>query len=268
MSGLTCRGVTAGYGDKQVLHGVDLEVGAGEWVAVIGPNGCGKSTLLRAIAGIIPAGGEVAISGATAGEVSRRRLARLIAMVPQNPVIPEAMAVIDYVLLGRTPYIPPWGMESALDLQVAERVMGDLDLDGMGGRTLGSLSGGELQRAILARALAQEAPLLLLDEPTTALDVGHQQQVLELVDSLRTAGGMAVVAAMHDLTLAAQYADRMVLLRNGRAEAAGRAEEVLTAERVADHYGAEVIILHGPGGELVVAPRRPGSRPSSPQGSA
>lgn len=260
MSGLSCRGLSAGYNGREVLHGVDLDIEAGEWVAVIGPNGSGKSTLLRALAGTIPATGNVEVGGITAAGTPRRRMARLMAMVPQNPVIPQAMAVIDYVLLGRTPYIPLWGTESAADLEVAHRVIKELDLDGMAERLLGSLSGGELQRVVLARALAQEAPVILLDEPTTALDIGHQQQVLELVDSLRVANRMAVLAAMHDLTLAAQYADRIMLLSRGRAEASGPAAAVLTVERVAEHYGAEVSVLRLPGGELVVVPRRPAPR--------
>ena len=137
-------------------------------------------------------------------------------MVPQNPVIPDGMTVLDYVLLGRTPYISAWGTESGRDLRVAGRVLAELDLESMADRVLQSLSGGELQRVVLARALAQEAPVLLLDEPTTALDVGHQQQVLELVDQLRATRSIAVLAAMHDLTLAAQYADRLMLLVDGR----------------------------------------------------
>ncbi len=150
-------------------------------------------------------------------------------MVPQNPVIPDGMTVLDYVLLGRTPYIPFWGTESGSDLRVAGRVLAELDLGSMTDRVLQSLSGGELQRVVLARALAQEAPVLLLDEPTTALDIGHQQQVLELVDQLRATRSIAVLAAMHDLTLAAQYADRLVLLVDGRTAAAGPAEVVLTS---------------------------------------
>lgn len=265
MSGLSCRGLTAGYQAKEVLHGVDLDVEAGEWVAVIGPNGSGKSTLLRALAGTVPSAGEVVVGGIAAAGTPRRRMARLMAMVPQNPVIPQGMAVIDYVLLGRTPYIPLWGTESAADREVAVRVMKDLDLADMGERLLGSLSGGELQRVVLARALAQEAPILLLDEPTTALDIGHQQQVLELVDSLRSANSIAVLAAMHDLTLAAQYADRIVLLSRGRAEASGTAADVLTGERVAEHYGADVSVLLLPHGELVVAPRRTRRRTTPPE---
>lgn len=256
MSRLECWGLSAGYGDREVLHGVDLEVAEGEWVAVIGPNGSGKSTLLRVVAGTLAGRGEVRITGSSANGSGSDRRSRLVAMVPQNPVIPDGMTVLDYVLLGRTPYIPFWGTESRKDLRVAHRVLAELDLDAMADRVLQSLSGGELQRVVLARSLAQEAPVLLLDEPTTALDVGHQQQVLELVDQLRETRSIAVLAAMHDLTLAAQYADRLVLLVDGRAEATGSADEVLTAALLREHYAAEVTILRSPDGSLVVAPRR------------
>ncbi len=136
-------------------------------------------------------------------------------MVPQIAVIPQGMRVLDYVLLGRTPYLAPWGAEGPEDVTLVERILGDLDLDGFGAREVAALSGGERQRVVLARALAQQARVLLLDEPTTALDIGHQQQVLELVDRLRQERGIAVVGAMHDLTLAGQFADRLMLLVDG-----------------------------------------------------
>ena len=266
MSRLQCRGLRAGYGDRDVLHGIDLDVAEGEWVAVIGPNGSGKSTLLRTVAGTLRGTGEIRVTGSSANGVAQKRRSRLVAMVPQNPVIPDGMTVLDYVLLGRTPYIPAWGTESRHDLRVAGRVVTELDLEAMTDRALQSLSGGELQRVVLARALAQEAPVLLLDEPTTALDVGHQQQVLELVDRLRKTRSIAVLAAMHDLTLAAQFADRLVLLVEGRATAAGSADEVLTAPLLREHYGADVAILRSPDGHVVVAPRR--RTDSSPSGVA
>ncbi|MDH3259374.1 MAG: ABC transporter ATP-binding protein [Acidimicrobiia bacterium] len=264
MARLECRGLRAGYGDNEVLHGVDLDVAEREWVVVIGPNGSGKSTLLRAVAGTLPATGDVRVTGNSAAGVATRRRSRLVAMVPQNPVIPDGMTVLDYVLLGRTPYIPAWGTESGGDLRVARRVLAELDLGSMADRVLQSLSGGELQRVVLARALAQEAPVLLLDEPTTALDVGHQQQVLELVDRLRETRSIAVLAAMHDLTLAAQYADRLVLLVDGRTAAAGAAETVLTSALLREHYSAQVTILRSPDGSVVVAPQR--STHSVPKG--
>jgi iron complex transport system ATP-binding protein len=259
MARLVCRELRTGYGPEDVLHGIDLDVAEGEWVAVIGPNGSGKSTLLRAVAGTLPVRGQIRING-DPEDAAAKRLSRLVAMVFQNPVIPEGMTVLDYVLLGRTPYIPAWARERPEDLEVAHRVLLDLDLETMADRVLHSLSGGELQRVVLGRALAQEAPLLLLDEPTTALDVGHQQQVLELVDRLRATRSITVLAAMHDLTLAAQYADRLLLLVDGRTVALGSADQVLTTQLLRRHYGAEVAVLRGPGGEVVIAPRRRADR--------
>jgi iron complex transport system ATP-binding protein len=263
MSRIQCRGLNARYGAQEVLRSVDLDVAEGEWVAVIGPNGSGKSTLLRAVAGTLPSTtGDIRVNG-NLDDTSAKRRSRLMAMVHQNPVIPDGMTVLDYVLLGRTPYIPTWGKETPQDLEVAFRVLAELDLESMADRVLHSLSGGELQRVVLGRALAQEAPILLMDEPTTALDVGHQQQVLELVDHLRATRAITVLAAMHDLTLAAQYADRLVLLVAGRTVAAGSAREVLTADLLGRHYGAEVIIMQSPEGEVVVAPRRRVDSPPS-----
>ncbi|HEU4426375.1 MAG TPA: ABC transporter ATP-binding protein, partial [Pilimelia sp.] len=172
-------------GRAPVLHGVDLAVAEGEWLTVIGPNGAGKSTLLRAVGGLQVFAGSISLFGTPIGRMRRRERARIVATVAQSPIVPPAMAVLDYVLLGRTPYIPPLGRESAADLAAADAVLERLDLAGFADRHLETLSGGERQRVFLARALAQEAPLLLLDEPTSALDIGHQQEVLELVDQLR-----------------------------------------------------------------------------------
>jgi iron complex transport system ATP-binding protein len=188
---------------RPILSGIDLGVQSASWTCLIGPNGSGKTTLLRAVAGLVPYSGEVLVCGDNAARVNRRKLARTLSYVPQNPVIPEGMAVKDYVLIGRTPYIPYLGTESRQDIEIAATLLQRVRLEGFGGRILGSLSGGELQRVIIARALAQEPRILLLDEPTSGLDVGHQQQVLELIDDLRTRQGLTVLSAIHDLTLAA-----------------------------------------------------------------
>ena len=248
-------GLTVTLDRAEILHGVDLRVAEGEWVTVIGPNGAGKSTLLRAIGGLVPFAGSVALFGTPLARLRRRQRARLVATVVQAPVVPPGMAVLDYVLLGRTPYIPPLGRESAADVAAAEQVLDRLDLAGLAGRQLATLSGGERQRVFLARALAQGATLLLLDEPTTALDIGHQQEVLELVDQLRRAHGLTVVATMHDLSVAGEYADRLLLLGDGRVVAAGRAEQVLTEELIARHYRATVRIIAGERGPLVLPVR-------------
>ncbi len=164
--------------------------------------------------------------------------------------------VTDYVLMGRTPYISYLGSESAKDLRVVDEALGRLELREMADRRLETLSGGELQRALLARALVQQAPLLLLDEPTAALDIGHQQQALELVDELRRERSLTVLSAMHDLTLAAQFADELLLLDGGRAVAFGEPRTVLTAGLIRRHFGASVRIEDNGNGDVIVIPTR------------
>jgi len=243
-------------GGAGILTGVDLSVAPGEWVTVIGPNGAGKSTLLRAVGGLLPASaGTVSLFGTPIARLGRRDRARLVATVAQSPTVPAGMAVLDYVLLGRTPYVPPLGRESAADLAVAYDVLDRLDLTGFASRALSTLSGGERQRVFLARALAQGAPLLLLDEPTSALDIGHQQEVLELVDQLRADDGLTVLATMHDLSVAGEYADRMVLMAAGAVVADGPPRAVLTDELLGRYYRARVRVIDGEHGPLVVPVR-------------
>ena len=252
---IRCRGVSVTRGGVEVLHDVDLHVERGTWVSIVGPNGAGKSTLLHHLTGGLPGDGEVHLGGLPFSALSRRQRAQLVALVPQAPVIPDGMNVVDYVLLGRTPHIPMLGVESPRDLSAVHAALSSLDLLGFAERPVSTLSGGERQRVLIARALAQGAPLVLLDEPTTALDVGHQQQVLELIDDLRRAHDLTVVTTMHDLTLAGQYADRLVLLDHGRVVVDGPAAEVLTEENLASFYGAKVRIIHD-GGRPVVLPVR------------
>jgi iron complex transport system ATP-binding protein len=245
-------------GGATVVDGVTTAVERGEWVAVIGPNGAGKTTLLRAVASLVAYSGTVALLGEDVQRLTRGERARRVAFVTQNPTMPSEMTVREYVLLGRTPYIGYLATERKSDHDAAHWAIARLELDGLAHRKLSSLSGGEAQRAVLARALAQEAPLLLLDEPTTALDVGRQQQVLEIVDELRTTEGLTVLSAMHDLTSAGQYADRLVLLDRGRLVAEGSAEEVLTRAIISRHYRADVRIVGESESGLVVVPVRGG----------
>ncbi|MPZ88291.1 MAG: ATP-binding cassette domain-containing protein [Nitriliruptorales bacterium] len=252
---ISVRGLTVDLGSARVLDGLNLVVAPGEWVTVVGPNGAGKSTMLRALAGVVPHRGEVALAGHQAGSLRRRQRSRLVSLVPQNPVVPEGIAVTDYVLLGRTPHLGPLGALGHADVAAAHAALARLDLLGLADRPVTTLSGGERQRVLLARALAQGAPILLLDEPTTALDVGHQQQVLELVDDLRGDHDLTVLSTMHDLTLAGQYADRVALLAGGRLAAEGAAAHVLTEELLARHYHARVRVLNE-GGRPVVVPLR------------
>ncbi len=262
MSAIELSSVTVRLGGRPVVDAVDLDVGDGEWLALIGPNGAGKTTLLRAVAGLVPYEGSIVLDGRPARELRRTELARLLAVVPQEPSTPPWMTVGEYVLMGRTPHLGPLAKEGREDREAAAHAVSRLDLDGYEERRLGTLSGGEKQRAVVARALAQEARVVLLDEPTSSLDIGHQQQALELLDSLREESGLTLVAAMHDLTLAAQYADRMTLLDGGRVVVEGAPRDVLTEALVEVHYGAEVDVVPV-GGRVAVVPRRsPIPRPS------
>jgi iron complex transport system ATP-binding protein len=256
MTAISLRSLSVTLGGKRVVDSIDAEIENGEWVTLIGPNGAGKSTLLRAIAGLVPFDGQVALDGADLSSLGRRDIARLLAFVPQSPLLPPDMAVREYVLLGRTPHIGPFGYESTHDIEAANEALQRLELVSFAARPLRTLSGGEQQRAVLARALAQEAPLLLLDEPTTALDIGRQQQALELVAELRGQGPLTVLSAMHELTLAMQYADRLILLSEGQMVAAGPSEEIATEALISEHYRARVRVVDGDDGPVAVIPMR------------
>jgi len=255
VSTVACRGVRVAFDGPPVLDIDALDVRSRQWVTVIGANGAGKSTLLRAVAGLAAATGEVLIDGRRVEGFKRRDLARLVAFVPQTPVIPAGATVADYVLLGRTPHHSLLGGPGRSDVSAAEEAMRRLELDAFAERVVTTLSGGERQRVVLARALAQASPILLLDEPTSSLDIGHQQQVLELVDALRRDRGLTVISTMHDLTLAGQYADRLVLLDRGRVVAAGTPDDVLTERHLADYYGANVRVIHERGRTFVLPNR-------------
>jgi iron complex transport system ATP-binding protein len=235
-----------------VLDAVRLTVQPGGWLAVIGPNGSGKSTLLRSVLGFHPHEGQVRVDGVPTTGMHRRDRARCMAYAPQTPVLPEGVPTRDYVALGRTPHRPLLAAPRGVDKQVVADVMERLGLDGLAERPLTTLSGGEQQRAVLARALAQQPRVLLLDEPTAALDLGHAQQVLDLVDRLRRQDGLTVISTLHDLTLAGQYADRLALLSEGRVVAEGTPTEVITSESLHSHYGARARIVQGPSGPAVL----------------
>ncbi len=249
------REVSVTLGRAAVVREVSATIQRGEWVALIGPNGAGKTTILRALAGLVSFAGSILFEGRTVFSSTRRQIARQIALVPQQPQTPPELTVAEYVLLGRTPHIGYLATEARSDRLAAEQAIARLALRPFAERALGSLSGGELQRVVLARALAQEAPILLLDEPTSGLDLGRQQQALELVDSLRRDGELTVISAMHDLSLAGQYADRLLLLDQGQVVADGAAREVLSEESIAVYYGANVRVIQE-NGSVFVLPRR------------
>jgi iron complex transport system ATP-binding protein len=256
VSAVSVHGLVVELGGRRILDDVDLEVSAGAWVSIVGPNGAGKTTLVRALAGMVkPAHGSVAVAGVPAHAMRARARARLLAVVPQTPVIPAGVSVFDYALLGRTPYVPYFGRESERDVDTCRAMLDRLGIAELAARPVETLSGGERQRVVLSRALLQGAPIVVLDEPTTALDIGHQQDVLELVDELRSERGLTVVSTMHDLTLAGLFADELVLLDNGRVAERGPADTVLTEAHLRDHFGARVSVLAGEDGPVVVPAR-------------
>ena len=256
MSRVALTAVAVAYELDPVVSDLDLTIESGEWLSLIGPNGAGKTTVLRAIAGLAPARGVIHVGDLAVDRLSARQVARLVAMLPQEPHIPPGMSVAQYVLLGRSPHLGYLGRESSGDRRIVAEVLHRLSLDVMAERSLDNLSGGERQRAAIARALAQQAPVLLIDEPTTSLDIGRQQDVLELVDEIRAERGLTVIAAMHDLTLAGQYSDRLALLVGGRLVAVGPPSEILTEPAIAEHYQARVRVVPLNGSGAAVVPVR------------
>ena len=254
---LSCQGVRVAFRGHEVVCGVDLEVSTGEWLGIIGPNGAGKSTLLRSIVGLVDFLGTAAMGdGRPPGPVD-------VALVPQFPVLPKGMTVAEYVLLGRTAHLGWLARESQVDRQIVSSVLQRLELSAFADRLVSTLSGGEAQQVVVARALAQQCPVLLLDEPTSALDVGHQVSVLELVDDLRRTEGLSVLAAMHDLSAAARFADRLILIDHGLIVAEGRPAAVLQPDLLSSVY-ATPLNVQTIDGELVVLPasRRREKEPS------
>ena len=256
MTALIAKDLTVRLGGATIVDRVSLRVDPGEWLAVIGPNGAGKSTLLRALAGVLPTDGLVELEGTPMRKLSARERARRIALVAQTPVIPEGITVGDYVALGRTPYAGLFGAARPGDHLRVVDALHDLDVGHLVERRVDTLSGGERQRVLIARALVQDTRILLLDEPTSSLDVGHQQDVLELVDRLRRERDLAVVMTIHDLTLASRYPERLLLLVEGREEASGSPFDVLTEAHLSRFYGAHVRVLCLDDG-IAIVPRRP-----------
>jgi iron complex transport system ATP-binding protein len=253
---IVVSGLSVSFGTKAALEGVNVSVATGEWVALIGPNGAGKTTMLRAIAKMVRSAGGIMLGGHPASRLGQRKLARLIAYVPQHPVLPPAMTALDYVLLGRTPHLGYFAVETDADRRICLDLLDRMTLADMAGRRLGTMSGGESQRLVLARALAQQAPILLLDEPTSALDLGRRVDALEMIDELRTERSLTVLSAIHDLTLAGQFADRLVLLHEGKVAADGDPAAVLRDDLLSATFGAGVGVMRTTAGDLAVISHR------------
>lgn len=237
------RDLRCAYDGREVLHGLDLELASGEFLGVLGPNGSGKSTLLRAMTGVLPlTAGEVRLFGRPLRELKRREIARRVGVVPQAGTTPFEFTVREVVGMGRTPHIGRLHGETDNDRAAVEAALERTDTRELADRLLSELSGGEAQRVIIARALAQEPELLLLDEPTAFLDLSHQVEVFELLRGLNRGESMTVLCVSHDVNLASLYCDRLVLLRDGVVADEGRPDDVITPERIKDVYGASVLV--------------------------
>jgi iron complex transport system ATP-binding protein len=244
---LSARGVDLGYGDRLVVEGVDLDPVDGGITAIIGPNGCGKSTLLRALGRLLaPRAGTVLLDGKDIHTLRTKDVARTLGLLPQAPSAPEGLTVADLVARGRHPHQSWLRQWSRDDERVVAEALSWTGMTGLEDRTLDELSGGQRQRAWLSMALAQDTGVLLLDEPTTYLDIAHAVEVLDLVDRLHDDRGCTVVMVLHDLTLAARYADRLVVMKDGRVAASGDPAQVLTAELVEDVFGIRAAVVPDP----------------------
>ena len=235
------------YGQQVILRGISLEAGLGETIGLVGPNGAGKTTLLRIVSGTLaPQGGMVYVQGWELPSLRPRDRARLVGMVQQNPAVPPGFTALEVVLMGRNPHLGLLQWEGPKDVEVCQRVMELTETWDFAHRLVSSLSGGELQRVFIARAMAQETPVLLLDEPTAHLDISFQTSVLDMIETIRRKTNITVLVAMHDLTLAAQYCSRIAVLHKGDIFAFGEPAQVLTPEVVSTVFGAPVSILEHP----------------------
>jgi iron complex transport system ATP-binding protein len=253
---LDIKSLSVAYGTRLVLHEVSFELPSGCMLAVIGPNGAGKTTLIRALTGIlIPQSGQIQIDGRDINHLTAAERARRIAVVPQARQLPPAFTAWETVLLGRTPHLNWLGQTSRRDEEITRQAMERTHTLELAERPVGELSGGEQQRLLLARALAQAAPILLMDEPTAHLDLKYQYSLLEEVRLLAQKDRLSVLVVLHDLNLVARYADQAALLVDGKLRALGPTTEVLTGDVLSEAYQVPLEVLHaGKGGEAYVIP--------------
>ncbi|WP_210439967.1 ABC transporter ATP-binding protein [Nocardioides xinjiangensis] len=239
--------LTLGYGDREVVHDLDLVIAPGDVTAIVGPNACGKSTLLRSMTRLLPPRtGRVLLDGKEVHATPAKQLARRMGLLPQSPIAPEGITVGELVGRGRHPHqrvLARWSQADDRAVTAALRATDTLELMD---RAVDELSGGQRQRVWIAMALAQETEVLLLDEPTTFLDISHQVEVLDLLTDLNRTSGTTIVMVLHDLNLAARYADHLVALHDGRLHSAGRPHEVLVPELVRDVFGMPSTVIEDP----------------------
>jgi len=244
---LVAQDLTLGYGDRTVIDGLDLVVPPGKVTAIVGANACGKSTLLRSMSRLLsPRGGQVLLDGKQVHKTPAKQLARTLGLLPQSPIAPEGITVADLVGRGRHPHQGMLSRWSAADDEAVATALDATETAALADRPVDELSGGQRQRVWIAMALAQRTDLLLLDEPTTFLDVSHQVEVLDLLTDLNRARGTTIVMVLHDLNLAARYSDHLIALADGRVHASGTPSEVLTEDTVRAVFGLENQVIVDP----------------------
>ncbi|GHH92986.1 ABC transporter ATP-binding protein [Streptomyces capillispiralis] len=253
---LATEDLTLGYGDRAVIEGLDLTLAAGRITVIVGANACGKSTLLRSMSRLlVPRAGRVVLDGKEVHRTPAKELARTLGLLPQSPVTPEGITVLDLVGRGRHPHQRAFSRWTAQDDAAVAAALEATHTTDLVERSVDELSGGQRQRVWIAMALAQQTDLLLLDEPTTFLDISHQIEVLDLLTDLNRSRGTTIVMVLHDLNLAARYADRLVALASGRLHAAGTPEEVMTEDTVRTVYGMDSRVIEDPvSGKPLVLP--------------
>jgi iron complex transport system ATP-binding protein len=245
--------VSAGYAGQAVLRDIRFELPAGRILALIGPNGSGKTTLIRALSGVLPVvDADLHINGTDLSSANQQERARLLAVVPQSTHIPPTFTVDEVVMMGRTPYINWLGSTTEKDMQIVENVMAITDITRFKGRMSGMLSAGERQRVILARALAQDTPVLLMDEPTSHLDLRYQIEFLELSVALAKEQNKTVLIALHDLNLAARFGDEVLAMKDGTTAALGKTEDVMEPATIERIYGLAVDVFKSPDNRRIV----------------
>ncbi|KIL36253.1 ABC transporter ATP-binding protein [Gordoniibacillus kamchatkensis] len=241
------EGAAKRFGSGVALQGISFTARRGECLGILGPNGSGKSTLLRIVSGVeTPSAGTVEIEGRPIAAYGRKELARKLAVLQQDALPPVGFTVREVVEMGRYPYQSWLGDDEPGAAELVDAIMERLGLQPIADRAVDKLSGGEKQRVALAKVMAQQPQLLLLDEPTTFLDIGHQVQMMDYIKSWQREAGLTVVAVLHDINLAAQYCDRLLVLRQGKAVAEGTPEQLVRSELIADVYGTEPIVLAHP----------------------
>lgn len=254
---LRAQALRAGYGNRTVVRDVDLTVPTGQISVIVGANACGKSTLLKALARLLaPTAGSVTLDGVRLNAMGSRALARVLGLLPQTPIAPEGIVVADLVSRGRQPYQRLFAGRTAADTAAIAHALEVTDTAGLADREVDSLSGGQRQRVWIAMALAQETDVLLLDEPTTFLDLAHQVEVLDLLTDLNRRRGTTIVMVLHDINLAARYADHLFAMKDGQVVASGPPGEVVTADLIRTVFDLDCVVVPDPvSGSPMVAPK-------------